>query len=76
MKKQRYVLCLLMTGVLLYYAVPRLSIFAEGLEGWFSLSWLILAMFVLAGNFAAVLYSPKKGKKGTKQPERKRVLGR
>ncbi len=65
-----------MTGVLLYYAVPRLTVFAQGLEGWFSLSWLVLAMFVLAGNLAAVLYSPKKGKKGMKQPERKRVLGR
>jgi hypothetical protein len=62
-KKQRYILCLLLTGALLYYAAPRLSIEAGGLEGAFAIGWLVLATFVIAGNLAALLYSPAKASK-------------
>jgi hypothetical protein len=48
---------------MLYFAVPRLSVFADGLEGVFALSWLALALIVLAGNLTALLYSPKKAEK-------------
>jgi hypothetical protein len=48
---------------MLYFAVPRLSVFAQGLEGVFALSWLVLALIVLAGNLTALLYSPKKAVK-------------
>jgi hypothetical protein len=65
-KKQRYILCLLLTGALLYYAAPRLSIEAGGLEGAFAIGWLVLATFVIAGNLAALLYSPAKASKGIK----------
>ncbi|TMU85854.1 hypothetical protein FGG79_11700 [Bacillus sp. BHET2] len=64
--KQRYILCLLITGALIYYGAPRMSIFAQGLEGTFAISWLILATCVIAGNLAALLYTPKGTGKGTK----------
>jgi hypothetical protein len=48
---------------MLYFAVPRLSVFAEGLEGVFALSWLAFALIVMAGNLTAMLYSPKKAAK-------------
>ncbi|PAE41871.1 hypothetical protein [Bacillus sp. 7884-1] len=63
MKKNRYLLCLLLCGFMLYFAVPRLSVFAKGLEGVFAISWLAFALIVLAGNLTAMLYSPKKGAK-------------
>ncbi|MFC7782882.1 hypothetical protein ACFQWC_00125 [Rossellomorea sp. GCM10028870] len=72
--KQRYILCLLVTGALIYYGAPRMSIFAEGLQGTFAISWLVLATFVVAGNLAALLYTPKgtsKGKKLKSKPVRK-----
>lgn len=61
--KQRLLLCLLLIGVMLYYAVPRLSLTAEGLEGIFAASWLLLALFAAAGNLTGMLYAPKKRKK-------------
>jgi hypothetical protein len=45
---------------MLYFAVPRLSVLAEGLEGTFALAWLAFALIVIAGNLTAILYSPKK----------------
>ncbi|MGR3765342.1 hypothetical protein [Rossellomorea sp. NS-SX7] len=66
MKKQRYILCLLLTGALLYYAAPRLSIEAGGLEGAFAIGWIVLATFVIAGNLAGLLFSPAKASKGIK----------
>jgi hypothetical protein len=65
MKRNRYILCLLAGAFLLYFAVPRFSIFEEGLGGIFSVSWLVLALLVIAGNLSALLYSPrlKKSKK-------------
>ena len=72
--KQRYILCLLITGALIYYGAPRMSIFAEGLQGTFAISWLILATCVIAGNLAAILYTPKgTGKGGGKKLKSKPV---
>ncbi|KGM44839.1 hypothetical protein P9D43_06515 [Neobacillus niacini] len=67
MKKNRYLLCLLLCGFMLYFAVPRLSVFAEGLEGTFALTWLALALIVIAGNLTAILYSPKRAVKKRQQ---------
>lgn len=58
--KNRYLLCLLVCGVLLYIAVPRLNIFSDGLQGVFAISWLAFALIVIAGNLTALLYVPKK----------------
>ena len=62
MKKNRMVLCLLICGLLLYYAVPNLSIEAGGAAGIFAISWLGFALLVIGGNLASLLYSPKKQK--------------
>ncbi|KOP83724.1 hypothetical protein ACFFHH_11010 [Cytobacillus solani] len=59
MNKNRYLLCLLVCGLLLYYAAPRLDVFSEGLAGVFAISWLAFALVVIAGNLTALLYSPK-----------------
>jgi hypothetical protein len=66
MNKNRYLLCILLCGVLLYYGMPRLSPFSEGAEGIFSIAWLTFALMVVAGNLTALLYTPKKSK-GTKK---------
>ena len=60
LKKNRYLLCLLLCGFLLYYGAPRLSIHAEGAQGIFSLAWLAFALMVIAGNLTGLLYSPKR----------------
>lgn len=60
MKKNRYLLCLLLCAFMLYFAVPRLSIHADGAQGIFALSWLAFALIVIAGNLTGILYSPKK----------------
>nr|WP_263325436.1 hypothetical protein [Neobacillus sp. Marseille-Q6967] len=60
MKQNRYLLCLLLCGFMLYYAVPKLSVFAEGLQGTFAIVWLAFALMVIAGNLTGLLYSPKR----------------
>ena len=60
MKKNRYLLCLLLAGVMLYFALPRLSVNLDGAPGIFSLTWLAFALIVIAGNLTGLLYSPKK----------------
>jgi hypothetical protein len=70
MKKNRYILSLLVGAFLLYFAVPRFSMFAQGLEGVFTASWMLLALLVIAGNLSAMLFAPKrkpKSRKITKQ---------
>ncbi|WP_404329528.1 hypothetical protein [Mesobacillus maritimus] len=62
MNKNRYLLCLLLCGVMLYYALPRISFDTIGLESLFAGAWLIFALFVIAGNLSAFLYTPKKQK--------------
>ncbi|CAH2716087.1 hypothetical protein BACCIP111895_03271 [Neobacillus rhizosphaerae] len=59
MKKNRYLLCLLLCGFMLYFAVPRLSIYADVVQGIFSIAWLSFALIVIAGNLTGLLYSPK-----------------
>jgi hypothetical protein len=59
MKRNRYILCLLLGSLLLYLAVPEFSIFATGVEGVFTISWLVLALLVFAGNLTALLYEPR-----------------
>jgi hypothetical protein len=53
---------------MLYFAVPRLSVLAEGLEGTFAIAWLAFALIVIAGNLTAMLYSPKKTVQRRQQP--------
>lgn len=60
MQRNRYILCLLVCGFLLYYAVPRLHVFAPGAQGIFSLAWLAFALIVIAGNLTGILYYQKR----------------
>ncbi|WP_338451377.1 hypothetical protein R4Z09_05700 [Niallia oryzisoli] len=77
LSRNRYLLCLLASGMLLYYAVPRLSISAGGAEGLFSLFWLALALMVIAGNLTGLLYTPiKKKKQQSAGNKRKRIKAR
>lgn len=62
MNKNRYLLYLLLCGLMLYYALPRISIGIKGPESVFGVSWLLLALFAAAGNLSAFLYTPKKQK--------------
>jgi hypothetical protein len=74
MKKQRYLICLLLAGMMLYYAVPRLNVFAEGLSGVFALSWLAFAAIVIAGNLSGMLFAPRTAKvKGKRVKMKKEV---
>lgn len=58
----RYLLCLLLCCALIYMAVPRMDIYAPGMEGIFSITWMAFALLVFAGNLAALLF-PKKSRK-------------
>lgn len=69
---QRIYLCLLLCGVMLYYAVPRLSIEAGGVQGLFSITWIIFMLLAIAGNLTAILYAPRK-QKAVVMKEQKRV---
>ncbi|WP_442595451.1 hypothetical protein [Neobacillus sp. D3-1R] len=73
MKRNRYMLCLLLAAFMLYFALPKFSIFAQGLEGIFAISWLILALLVIAGNLSALLYAPKGQKLNVGKPKQKRA---
>ncbi|HEY2419790.1 MAG TPA: hypothetical protein VGI04_00140 [Neobacillus sp.] len=60
MEKNRYLLCLLLCGFMLYFAVPRLTITLDGANGIFSIVWVLFALIVIAGNLTSLLYSPRK----------------
>ncbi|CAH0346218.1 hypothetical protein [Bacillus sp. CECT 9360] len=71
--KQRLLLCLLLIGVMLYYAVPRLTLTGSGLESIFAASWLLFALFAVAGNLTGMLYAPKKRKRAETGQMRQRM---
>jgi hypothetical protein len=58
MKKNRYILSLLLGIALLYYAVPFLS-FDVSVNGVFSVVWVIFALFVISGNILGIFHSQK-----------------
>ncbi|MFC3883225.1 hypothetical protein ACFOU2_06710 [Bacillus songklensis] len=60
MMKNKALLSLLLCGLMLYYAVPRLVVDANSTQGMFSLAWLLLAVLVIGGNLSSLLYAPKK----------------
>ncbi|WP_409297248.1 hypothetical protein V1498_05080 [Peribacillus sp. SCS-26] len=74
--KQRYLMCLLLCGAMLYYQLPKLSLSPghPGLPELYSSMWLVLAFFAAAGNLAGLLYSPgKRAGKRKQGPGRKRM---
>lgn len=61
--KNRYLICLLVTAVMLYFALPELNPMEAGLKGVFAISWIAFAIIVVAGNFSAFLFSPNMQKR-------------
>ncbi|MBM7584944.1 hypothetical protein JOC86_001481 [Bacillus pakistanensis] len=76
MNKQRYLLCLLLAGVMLYYAVPRINLYGDGLSGIFTISWLGLCLLVIAGNLSAMLFTVNKKKNEQKQVAKSKPVRR
>jgi hypothetical protein len=73
MNKNKYLLYLLLSGLMLYIAMPRLNLTTGGSEALFAGAWLFLALLVFAGNLAAFLYTPKKqGRTAAVQSKQKR----
>ena len=73
MKKNRYLLCLLGTALLVFSALPRLELGGSGLDGIFAASWLFFAFCAAAGNLSSLLYtSPMKraGRRNNNQKNR------
>lgn len=71
----RFLLCSLLCVAMLYFALPKLSPGAPGIEGAFAIAWLVFALIVLAGNLSALLFSPKKTSDGDKKtPKVKRRM--
>ncbi|WP_239422086.1 hypothetical protein [Bacillus sp. CGMCC 1.16541] len=68
--KNKTLLYLLLCGLMLYYAVPKLSLNTETLQGFFSLSWLLLAILVIGGNLSSFLYRSKKERQSVIQKKR------
>ncbi|GAF64328.1 hypothetical protein BTS2_1220 [Bacillus sp. TS-2] len=58
--RQRYVISLLIAGILLMYSIDYFSLASSGLELAFYISWLLFGGCVLLGNFIGLLYSNKK----------------
>ncbi|RHW40738.1 hypothetical protein D1B31_11140 [Neobacillus notoginsengisoli] len=54
MRKNRLLLCLLLTLFLIYYAGPRLPI-DSGMAGFFTVVWTSFAILVAAGNIAGIV---------------------
>lgn len=74
--KNRYFLCLLICGALLYLAIPKLSLSTSSMEGIFAISWLAFACIVIAGNLSALLFVPKKERKRSELTKIKPNVGR
>ncbi|QFT90175.1 hypothetical protein FIU87_16035 [Bacillus sp. THAF10] len=58
--KNRLLLAMLCIAAMLYIAIPRLPLAADGLAGLFALAWILLAIMAVGGNIAALLYLPKR----------------
>lgn len=74
--RQRLWFCLLLIGMMLYYAVPRLNFAGTMEERIFAGAWLFLAFCTVGGNVAEVLFQPKKKhvqKVNKRYPNRKRM---
>lgn len=76
--RNRYLLCLLLCGAMIYWALPQLSPSAPGIEGAFAIAWITFAVIVLAGNFSALLFLPSKetNKKQLTTNQKRRIHSR
>jgi hypothetical protein len=70
MRKNRYLLCILLSGWMIYFALPKLQFFNEGAGGLFAIAWTIFALMVLTGNLVA-LFNPDKERKNDSNQKKK-----
>ncbi|MCJ7839735.1 hypothetical protein MUB24_02180 [Lederbergia sp. NSJ-179] len=76
MRRNRYLLCLLLCVAMLYFALPNLSPTEPGAAGVFAIAWLIFAFLVLAGNLTALLFNHNYGNTPSKEQGRNLKKGR
>ncbi|MDQ0208112.1 hypothetical protein [Alkalicoccobacillus murimartini] len=58
--KQRFLICLLLAGVLFSYGVQYLPLGEGGITGWFAFCWVAFAALVLVSNLLAWVRSHPK----------------
>ncbi|MGM9924615.1 MAG: hypothetical protein ACI35R_10245 [Bacillus sp. (in: firmicutes)] len=74
--RERLLFCVLVIGIMLYYAIPRFNFLGTLQEQVFAASWLLFAFLAAGGNVAAILYAPSRKRarqKKKRQLETKRV---
>ncbi|WP_050616039.1 hypothetical protein [Bacillus testis] len=74
--RERLYMCLLLIGVMLYYAIPHIKLYTEPTQILFAGGWLLLAFCAVAGNLSAILYKAKRAKRipaNQEAKERKRT---
>lgn len=59
MRKNRLLLCFLFGIAIIFYGVPFLNFQGEMTRVLFSVTWIILALMSIGGNFIALLYGKK-----------------
>lgn len=55
--KQRFLICLLLAGILFSYGLQYLPLGEGGVAGWFALCWVAFACIVLISNLLAWVHS-------------------
>ncbi|WP_059103807.1 hypothetical protein [Shouchella shacheensis] len=58
--KQRAIICMLLTGIMIAYAYEQLPLQEEGISQVFAISWLVFAGVVLSGNVIGWIQATKK----------------
>ncbi len=61
--QQRLIMCLMLIGLMLYYAVPRFNSGGSMEEKIFSVAWMCFAILAAGGNLAAMMKPVQAGKK-------------
>ena len=71
--QQRLIMCLMLIGLMLYYAIPRFNSGGSLEEKIFSVAWMCFAILAAGGNLAAIMKPVQAGKKGqSKKIEQKK----
>lgn len=75
MKKNRYLLSILLAALMLYFAFPKLTFDYQSQEGLFSITWIGFCALVIVGNISGILLAPKNAQVKTRKQQmpRKRV---
>jgi uncharacterized metal-binding protein len=69
--KAKYILCILVTCLLLYIALPYFTFSGTTLRILFEGTWLALAFVVISGNVVALLFSVERSIRPVRKKEQK-----